>query len=94
MAFTGESEITDEFGEGVMIDYRLGLPLARQILDDHVGALHRAHAKDGPEESLQGGLEVHEGALLLDLHLRLLVDLHHPVVVLIQIAQPWGKFRG
>lgn len=85
-ALTGESEVTDEFGEAMAIDYCLRFPFTREILDDHVGAFYRAHTEDSPEQCLQGGLKVHERTLLLGLHLRLVVDLHHPVVVLIQIA--------
>lgn len=90
---TGEREITDEFGEAVLINYRLRFPITRKILDNHIGAFHWAHAENSPEEGLQGGFEIDEGILLLRLQFRLVVGLYHSVIILIEMAQSLEKRR-
>lgn len=90
---TGESEITDEFGKVMLIDYRLRFPLTRKILDYHVGAFHRAHAENSPEEGLQGGSEIDERILLLRLQFRFLISLYHSGIILIEMAQSLKKKR-
>lgn len=84
---TGESEVTDEFGKVMLVDYRLRFPLTRKIFDDYVGAFHWTHAENSPEEGLQGGLEINEGVLLFSLQFRLIIGLYHSVIILVEMAQ-------
>lgn len=83
---TAESEITDEFGKVMLIDYRLRFLLTRKILDDHVGTFHWAHAENSPEEGPQGGPEIDERILLLRLQFRLLISLYHSGIILIEMT--------
>ena len=81
---TGESYVANNLSERVLIDDCLVLRFTRKVLNYHIGAFDRAHAKNCPEKSLQRGWKIDERVDLLGLDFRLVVNLNHVLVVLIQ----------